>query len=341
MMIKIQLFIGKYSNKIKVKLREIFSRLQTHISILEQQQNSNGYFSYEETPSLNDQVQEKKNISSKFQYLYLIFAFSIQLFHIQKKIQMLLKNSFSKNLNQYKTLIYFFFLRKREYELDQLREKLNGFQYESDEKLQRTIEQYNNLEKRYSLVESERNNLRQELQNLQNENDLIKTYMNRLPSEIEYEKLKQSYQILQDQYKQSNQTIVEYRKEKNHLKKQILIYEQQQQQSIKKSSDLSEEKILLNAKCLTVDERNERDKKYEEFNQIIQQLNEKLNEENISLKQYQNLNENNIKTVQSLTNDLKKKEQFIKDLTNQLRQVNFSRVLTFESRSKNKIIDLL
>jgi hypothetical protein len=31
--------------------------------------------------------------------------------------------------------------RKREYELDQLREKLNEFQQEADEKLHRTIEQ--------------------------------------------------------------------------------------------------------------------------------------------------------------------------------------------------------
>jgi len=73
--------------------------------------------------------------------------------------------------------------------------------------------------KKFSLVESERNELRQQLQNLQDENDLIKSYLNRLPSEIEYEKLRQSYKILDDQLKESNQIINEYRKEKNHLKK--------------------------------------------------------------------------------------------------------------------------
>jgi hypothetical protein len=55
MMTKIPSFIGKLRNIIKIRIFGIF-RLRTHISILEQQQNSNGYFSYEETPSLNEQV---------------------------------------------------------------------------------------------------------------------------------------------------------------------------------------------------------------------------------------------------------------------------------------------
>ncbi|CAF1566573.1 unnamed protein product, partial [Adineta steineri] len=68
------------------------------------------------------------------------------------------------------------------------------------------------------------------------ENELIKSYMNRLPSEIEYEQLKQSYRILQDQIKQSDQTLVEYRKEKVQLKKQLITYQRnidEQQQTIK------------------------------------------------------------------------------------------------------------
>jgi hypothetical protein len=178
------------------------------------------------------------------------------------------------------------------------------------------------LEKKYSLIESERNNLRQELQHLQDENDLIKSYMNRLPSEIEYEKLRQSHQILEDQLKQSNQTIIEYRKEKNDLKKQIITYEQKQQTI--KSSELSSEKILLNTKYLTIDERIERDQKFEELNKIIQQLNEKLNQEKLNKKHDQYLNEKNIQIVQSLTNDITKKEQTINELTNLLRQVDFS-----------------
>ena len=60
---------------------------------------------------------------------------------------------------------------------------------------------------------------------LQDENDLLKSYMNRLPSEIEYEKLQQSHRILQDQLEQSNQTVTEYRKEKNQLKKTCSLYE--------------------------------------------------------------------------------------------------------------------
>ncbi len=183
------------------------------------------------------------------------------------------------------------------------------------------------MEKKYSLIESERNNLRQELQHLQDENDLIKSYMNRLPSEIEYEKLRQSHQILEDQLKQSNQTIIEYRKEKNDLKKQIITYEQKQQTI--KSSELSSEKILLNTKYLTIDERIERDQKFEELNKIIQQLNEKLNQEKLNKKHDQYLNEKNIQIVQSLTNDITKKEQTINELTNLLRQVDFSKIIKY------------
>jgi len=179
----------------------------------------------------------------------------------------------------------------------------------------------NNLEQKFSFVESERNNLRQQLQHLQDENDLIKSYMNRLPSEIEYEKLRQSYQILEDQFKQSNQTIIEYRKEKNHLKKQLLNYETKinEREQIIQSPD----KSLLNAKCLTIDERIETEKKFQEFNQIIQQLNEKLNSEIFNNKHNQHLHDNNLQTVQSLTNDIAKKEQTIREMKNLLRQVKF------------------
>ncbi|CAF5172933.1 unnamed protein product [Rotaria magnacalcarata] len=83
----------------------IIHRLQTHISILEQQQqHSNGYFSYEETPSINDHYSIDKNPNEDFVAL--------------EKL-----------------------LQKREYELDQLREQLKEFQQEADEKLHRTIEQ--------------------------------------------------------------------------------------------------------------------------------------------------------------------------------------------------------
>ena len=179
------------------------------------------------------------------------------------------------------------------------------------------------MEKKLSIVESERNNLRQQLQHLQDENDLIKSYMNRLPSEIEYEKLQQSRQILQDQLKQSNQTVIEYRKEKTHLKKQLITYQRnidEQQQTIK-SQELLTDKSMLNAKCLTIDERIETEKKFEEFKKIIQELNEKLNEEKLIRKHDQHLNENNIHTVESLSNDVAKKEQSIRQMTSLLRQV--------------------
>ena len=152
----------------------------------------------------------------------------------------------------------------------------------------------------------------------------MKSYMNRLPSQIEYQKLQQTHQILQDQCKQSNQTLVEYRKEKNQLKKQLTTYQHtvnEQQQTIK-THELSADKSLLNAKCLTIDERIETDKKFEEFNKIIQQLNEKLNEEQLNRKHDQRLNENNIRTVESLSNDIAKKEQSIREITSLLRQVN-------------------
>lgn len=172
-------------------------------------------------------------------------------------------------------------------------------------------------------MKSERDNLRQQLQQLQDENDLLRSYMNRLPSEIEYEKLRQSHQILEDQLKQSHQTNTEHRKEKNHLKKQLIAFQHtivEQTQTIK-SHELSAEKSPLNAKCLTIDERMERDHKFEEFNRTIEQLKEKLHEEISNKKHHQHVNENNVRTVQSLTNEIAKKEQSVREMTSLLRQV--------------------
>jgi hypothetical protein len=148
--------------------------------------------------------------------------------------------------------------------------------------------------------------------------------MNRLPSDIEYQRLQQSHQILEDQLQQSKQTIVEYQKEKHQLKKQMITYQRtidEQQQTIK-THDKSSEKSLLNAKCLTIDERLETKNKFEEFKIIIEQLNEKLNEEKLNRKHDQHLNENNMHTVESLSNDIAKKEQIIREMTSLLRQVD-------------------
>lgn len=148
--------------------------------------------------------------------------------------------------------------------------------------------------------------------------------MNRLPSEIEYEKLRQSYAILEDQLKQSHQTNNEYRQEKNHLKKQLITSQQtivEQTQMIQTHQALTKDKVHLNAKSLTIDERRERDEKFEEFHRIIEQLNEQLRKEIDSRKHHQHVNENNIRTVQSLTDNLAKKEQTIKEMNTRLRQV--------------------
>jgi pentose-5-phosphate-3-epimerase len=47
---------------------------------------------------------------------------------------------------------FVFFFRKREYELEQLREQLNEFHREADEKLHRTIEQVKQQNKKFFLI---------------------------------------------------------------------------------------------------------------------------------------------------------------------------------------------
>ena len=150
--------------------------------------------------------------------------------------------------------------------------------------------------------------------------------MNRLPSEIEHEKLRQSYQILEDQLKQSHQTNVEYRQEKNHLKKQLMTSQHtitEQTQLIQSHQALTMDKVHLNAKSLTIDERKARDEKFFEFNRMIEQLNEQLRKEIENQKHHQHVNENNIRTVQSLSDNLAKKEQTIKEMNTLLRQVDY------------------
>jgi hypothetical protein len=146
--------------------------------------------------------------------------------------------------------------------------------------------------------------------------------MNRLPSEIEYERLQQAHRILQDQLEQSNQTVAEYRKEKTDLKRQLITRQRQiEEQQSAKSQESIVDKSMLNAKCLTMDERIQTEKKFAEMNLIIQQLNDQLNEAKRNRKEDQRLNENNVRTVESLANDVAKKEQSIREMTNLLRQV--------------------
>lgn len=154
--------------------------------------------------------------------------------------------------------------------------------------------------------------------------------MNRLPSEIEYERLQQSHRILQDQLEQSNQTVSDYRKEKTQLKKQLIAQqrqmdEQQQQHSIKSQESIAD-KSMFNAKCLTMDERVQTEKKFDELNETIRQLKQQLDEEKSCRKEDRRLNENNMRTVESLANEMAKKEQCIKDLTRLSRQVGQERL---------------
>ena len=179
------------------------------------------------------------------------------------------------------------------------------------------------MEKKYCTVESERNDLRRELQHVQDENELMKTYMNRLPSDIEYQKLQQSFQILEDQFKQSKQTLAEHRQEKNQLKKLLTTYQQtiDDQERKLQTMPVASDPSMFNAKCLTIDERVENEKQLEHLKKIIRELNETLHQEQQTRKEQQYLQETNQRTVQSLSNEIDKKEQTIKEISGLLRQV--------------------
>lgn len=128
----------------------IIHRLQTHISILEQQhqQPSQGYFSYNDASSFHEQYSMTKTSTDEVDGL--------------EKL-----------------------LQKREYELQQIREQLDETRRESEEKVRRTIEEFNDVENKLTAVRRERDEFRRKLQQVQDENDLMKSYMNRLPTEIE------------------------------------------------------------------------------------------------------------------------------------------------------------
>ena len=151
----------------------------------------------------------------------------------------------------------------------------------------------------------------------------MKSYINRLPSDVEHEKLQQSYRILEGQLKQSEQTLIDYRKDKQQLKKQLVTYQKtldEQREQIKAAERCSEP-AMFNAKCLSIDERIETDKKFTELNRTIQELNEKLNDERLQRQHDHRLNESNIRTVESLSNAIAKSEQTIREMTALLRQV--------------------
>ena len=118
-----------------------FCRLQTHISILEQQQNhSQGYFSYEETPSLTEQ-----QVGSAWATGVRISVFYRLVFHAEKHHRRCWCAGKASPVSADEYLHWSFastiHCRKREYELQQLREQLNDSQHESEEKLRRTVEQ--------------------------------------------------------------------------------------------------------------------------------------------------------------------------------------------------------
>lgn len=147
--------------------------------------------------------------------------------------------------------------------------------------------------------------------------------MNRLPSDIEYQKLQQSFQILDDQFKQSKQTLAEHRKEKNQLKKLLVTYQQtiDDQERKLQTMPVASDPSMFNAKCLTIDEKVENEKQLEHLKKIIRELNDTLNQEKQHRKEQQYLQETNQRTVQSLSNEIDKKEQTIKETSGLLRQV--------------------
>ena len=154
----------------------------------------------------------------------------------------------------------------------------------------------------------------------------MKSYINRLPSDVEHEKLQQSYRILEDQWKQSQQTLLDYRRDKHQLKMQLVAYQQtiDEQRDQIKSAQRCSEPAMLNAKCLSIDERIETEKKFAELNRTIEELNDKLNDERAQRQHHHQLNESNIRTVESLSNAVAKSEQTIREMTALLRQVRRS-----------------
>lgn len=115
-----------------------FPSLQTHISILEQQHHSNGYFSYEETPSLNDQVRASVRLHIM---RTILLSSSIPSINIPKKMLWRSRSSWSKSLPTDTFVSKTLRCRKREYELEQLREQLHEHQQGADERFGHTKHQ--------------------------------------------------------------------------------------------------------------------------------------------------------------------------------------------------------
>ncbi|CAF1370567.1 unnamed protein product [Didymodactylos carnosus] len=70
--------------------------------------------------------------------------------------------------------------KKREYDLQQLYEQMAICQTESDEKVKQAIEQFKQANMKSNECERERLDLRKHLQELQDENELLKSYINYL-----------------------------------------------------------------------------------------------------------------------------------------------------------------
>jgi chromosome segregation ATPase len=181
------------------------------------------------------------------------------------------------------------------------------------------------IERRLSTNEFERDELRRQLQHVQDENERMKSYIDRLPSDIEYQRVRQSHRILEEQLKQSNEMIADYRNEKNILKTKLTssqqIIDEQRQRRATSNDCAPSDAIMFNAKCFTVDERIAAEQQCEHLRRTIDELTRKLTEEKSQRKQQEYLQDNNRCTVQSLSNDIAERQRTIKEMTSLLRQV--------------------
>lgn len=183
---------------------------------------------------------------------------------------------------------------------------------------------FNDAENKLTTVRRERDEFRRKLQQVQDENDLMKSYMNRLPTEIEYEQLKQRCKILEDQLRVSKESIEESRDEKILLKNQLKLFQGklvEQKEKIENLSKLEENPLNYGAKYLTMDERAEVEKEMENLRKLIADLNGKLNEEKLRRREEKNVEEKNRAIVENLSKEIRSKEEEIQKLKILLRQV--------------------
>lgn len=171
-----------------------------------------------------------------------------------------------------------------------------------------------------SFVEKSRNEIRRDAEKLQNENELMKTYLSRLPSEIEFEKVRETLKIYEEKLKNAEETIEELREEKFRLKTRLKLVEEERREIPKTNVQIDSTKF--NTKILSIDERREKEKQIEILTKNLHELQMKIDEEKLEEKRQKNLQEQNEKTLEFLSMNVAEKEEKIRHLTSLLRQVN-------------------